>query len=477
MKTGSLIRLLPAMLCLSIASIAFAAWPSYWNSADIGKPTVPGNANYEYPNMTVSGAGNDIWGESDQFQYVYQPVKDDVTIITHVVSISDGNDWSKAGIMLRQSLAADAANVFVTATRSNGISMQQRIKKGDQSIYTGDKSITMPIWLKLTRVDDVITAYSAKDGANWTKLNTCTIPMGTEVYAGLAVTSHESSKISTGVFDCLSVVNNGPAITANKKLLTGPGGIINFTAAEPVTWSADVDGCIDAATGVFTCPATATMGSTIIVKGTSKDDASRKSTMKIYVVASLEYTLADKANVDLSRANVDDWIVAKTGGEYYKKNLPKSLITHYTQSYRGPEDNVNAPEGGFSFTKADTLAPGPNADQTAYKYGVGRWGGSTYYYDLAPADTTMRVLDSYLATSTNTRNISIDFINSVTGDKAEGVVATMSSTDSLPRRLRAVYQLPAALAGTGIGQYDCVKLGLTGNSRWLSWTGTVLSKP
>ncbi|MEI7833294.1 MAG: hypothetical protein WCJ56_08865 [bacterium] len=477
MRTGSLLRLLPAMLCLGVATIAFADWPSNWTSADIGKPAVAGSAKYEYPNMTVNGAGSDIWYNSDQFQYVYQPVKDDVSIITHVVRISDGHEWSKAGIMLRQSLDADAANVFVNVTRGNGISMQQRTKKGVGCTLFNNKSITTPVWLKLTRVDDVITAYSAKDGANWTKLDTCTIPMGTEIFAGLAVTSHDAGNVTTGVFDCLSVVNNGPVITANKKLLTGPGGIINFTAAEPVTWSASVDGCIDATTGIFTCPAAATIGNTITVKGTSKADATRKSTLKIYVVASLDYALSDKATIDLSNTKVDDWIVAKTGGEYYKKNLPKSLITHYTQSYRGPDEDKRGPEGGFNFTKAGTLAPGPDADQTAYKYSSSRWGGSTYFYNIAPADTTQRVLDAYLTTSADNRTISVDFINSVTGARTEGATTTMSKNDSLPRRLHLVYQLPAALAGTGVGQYDQVKLGCSGNSRWLCWSGTVLSRP
>jgi len=476
MRTSTLVRLLPAMLCLGVATIAFADWPSNWNSADIGKPAVAGSAKYEYPNMTVNGAGNDIWDNSDQFQYVNQPVKDDVSIITHVVRISDGDNWSKAGIMLRQSLDADAANVFLNVTRGNGISMQQRTKKGEGCTLFNDKSITTPVWLKLTRVDDVITTYSAKDGANWTKLESATIPMGTEVYAGLAVTSHDAGNVTTGVFDCLSVVNNGPVIAANKKLLTGPGGIINFTAAEPVTWSASVDGSINAETGVFTCPAAATIGNTIIVKGTSKADAKRKSTMKIYVVASLDYALSDKATIDLSNIKVDDWIVAKASGEYYRKNLPKSLITHYTQSYRGPNDDTHYPEGGFSFKKADTLAPGPEADQTAYKYAVGRSGGSTYYYDIAPADATQRVLDAYLEISTPNRTLGVDFINSVTREKAVDVVTTMSAGDSQPRRLRVVYQLPAALVGTGVGQYDCIRVRCSGNSRWLSWSGTVLGR-
>ena len=51
--------------------------------------------------------GRDVWGSSDQFRFVYQPVTGDVEIVARVVSITRAHSWSKAGVMIRESLAAD----------------------------------------------------------------------------------------------------------------------------------------------------------------------------------------------------------------------------------------------------------------------------------------------------------------------------------------------------------------------------------
>jgi regulation of enolase protein 1 (concanavalin A-like superfamily) len=66
---------------------------------------------------------------------------------------------------------------------------------------------TLPnAWVKLTRVGDVITAYTSADGSTWTQVAQKTVPMNPSATIGLFVTSHNSGALGTATFDNLAVV-------------------------------------------------------------------------------------------------------------------------------------------------------------------------------------------------------------------------------------------------------------------------------
>ena len=62
-------------VCLAsvVLVFAFAVNASAWTSVDVGTPT-PGSASYDPSTgaWTVTGNGNDIWGNSDNFHYVHK---------------------------------------------------------------------------------------------------------------------------------------------------------------------------------------------------------------------------------------------------------------------------------------------------------------------------------------------------------------------------------------------------------------------
>jgi hypothetical protein len=61
--------------------------------------------------------------------------------------------------------------------------------------------------MKLTRVGDVITAYTSPNGTTWSKVALKTVPMNPSATIGLFVTSHNSGALGTGNFDNVSVVS------------------------------------------------------------------------------------------------------------------------------------------------------------------------------------------------------------------------------------------------------------------------------
>src|SRR6185369_1725049 len=78
--------------------------------------------------FTVTGSGADIWNTADEFQFAQKQVTGNVTIIARVVSHQNTNATSKAGIMIRESLATGAKNVYalLTPTVANGYRIQYR---------------------------------------------------------------------------------------------------------------------------------------------------------------------------------------------------------------------------------------------------------------------------------------------------------------------------------------------------------------
>ena len=66
--------------------------------------------------LTIVGGGNDIWDTVDEMTYAYSEVVGDFDVAVRVESLSPNARWSKAGIMVRESLAEDARMVFIRVT-------------------------------------------------------------------------------------------------------------------------------------------------------------------------------------------------------------------------------------------------------------------------------------------------------------------------------------------------------------------------
>ena len=198
-----------------------AGLPAPWANADIGSPGLAGSATYSNGTFTVNGGGGDIWNSSDQFNYVYQAVSGNETIIARVASQQNTDPWAKAGIMVRDSLNATAANAFVCTTPGNGTDFQFRTADGASAQWNGHVSAAAPEWVKLVINGGTITGYTSPDGNTWTQIGSTTLPLGGTYYVGLADTAHNNGLLSTDTFDNVSVTSQSAAVVGNGTGLTG----------------------------------------------------------------------------------------------------------------------------------------------------------------------------------------------------------------------------------------------------------------
>ncbi len=194
---------------------------SAWADRDIGSPGLAGSLT-QAGTLTVKASGADIWSTSDQFNFAYQTLSGDGSIIARVVSIQNTDPWAKAGVMLRDTLAADSVQAMTILTPINGVRFQRRVLKGYQSAGSTGPSVSAPYWVKLVRSGDTFTGYSSPDGVTWTLVGSDTIIMSASVYVGLAVTSHNNTVLCTAVFDNVTIGPAGPTPTPTRTATVTP---------------------------------------------------------------------------------------------------------------------------------------------------------------------------------------------------------------------------------------------------------------
>jgi hypothetical protein len=158
--------------------------------------------------FTMTASGADIWSvngvEADEFHFAYKTLTGAGSIITKVQSVDNTNGWAKAGVMIRESLNPDSAHAFAAITPANGVAAQGRPSTGGVSFNTNQTGITAPYWVKLERsVSGNFTVSHSANGTSWQAVTGATpqnIPMGSNVYIGLALTAHDAALMCRAVF-------------------------------------------------------------------------------------------------------------------------------------------------------------------------------------------------------------------------------------------------------------------------------------
>ena len=214
------IRLLVLVAAVTIASRpAFAqTLPGGWATSDVGKVGAVGSASGSDGAFTVSGAGADIWGTVDAFRFVYRPLSGDGSIITQVTSIAWVHDWTKAGVMMRETLATNSRHALMLVSANKGLAFQRRPATGGTSLSTAGPAANAPYFVRLTRSGNTFTGDASLDGSVWTTVGSETLAMPPTIYVGLAVTSHTAGQLATATF-ASTTVSGGVSTTPTTETL------------------------------------------------------------------------------------------------------------------------------------------------------------------------------------------------------------------------------------------------------------------
>ena len=176
---------------------------------------------------TMTGSGADIWdvGPSggpyhDEFHYAYKSLSGTGSIVAKVESVDNTNDWAKAGVMIRETLNADSKHAMMIVSATAGVSFQRRPETGGASAADTTANLAAPYWVRIERdLSGNFSAYSSADGVSWQKAGLSEpIQMATNVYIGLAVTSHNADLTCQGVFSNVTTTGNVTGQWANQDI-------------------------------------------------------------------------------------------------------------------------------------------------------------------------------------------------------------------------------------------------------------------
>jgi hypothetical protein len=185
---------------------------------DVGSPQLAGSAKQVESGWDLIAGGADIWEKSDQFHFVYKQVTSDFDIAVRVESFTPAHLYSKAGLMIRETLNADSPHLMFLVFSDNsprnnnlgGYEMQVRsVVGGDcRAIYPAVKPPAPPefpaaypnSWLRVERRGDRFSAFACTDGKTWKLYAVKTLALASMVYVGPALTSHEPQAAAKACF-------------------------------------------------------------------------------------------------------------------------------------------------------------------------------------------------------------------------------------------------------------------------------------
>jgi hypothetical protein len=173
---------------------------------DIGSVGLAGNATTDFtvccPVLIVEGAGTDIWGTADSFEFVWSPGISSDPFFNNFIRLDAAHAFAKGGLMYRDSLAPGAATVILDVKPDGGVEFMARLCTNCEMTFIGGAQVSNPVFLFLSRNPDGSFSASADNGnpATHVDLGSVVVPMSSP-FAGYAVTSHDPGRTATAVFE------------------------------------------------------------------------------------------------------------------------------------------------------------------------------------------------------------------------------------------------------------------------------------
>ena len=190
----------------TVATFVYAAWPSQ----DIGNVAATGSTVIAGPAITVAGSGADIYSVTDGFRFTYRAFTGDVAVVARVTSQTRANPYSKAGVMIRETLDSGSRHASMALTPDFGGELNYRTSTGGATGKVSyNPAATPPVgasyWVRMVRQGTLLTGSVSIDGVQWQQAGTATVSMAAVVFVGLAVTSHDDGSLSSARFENVSI--------------------------------------------------------------------------------------------------------------------------------------------------------------------------------------------------------------------------------------------------------------------------------
>jgi Tol biopolymer transport system component/catechol 2,3-dioxygenase-like lactoylglutathione lyase family enzyme len=177
------------------------------NHTDIGGSPVAGSAEFDAASgeYKVTGAGSNIWGYADAFQYVWKRVSGDVSISADVRFDGPGKaPHRKVVLMIRQNLDPASPHAAATEYADGLTALQFRGISGAVTLELRTRQLHV-MHLRLERRDHQLTMYYGNPGEEPKQLGPAVVIMQDPIYVGLGVCSRDPKTLETAIFSNVKI--------------------------------------------------------------------------------------------------------------------------------------------------------------------------------------------------------------------------------------------------------------------------------
>ena len=168
---------------------------------DVGNPALPGAFIYDASTKTytLSGAGINMWDNTDQFFFAWKKVKGDFSMTTKVAFEGKGvNAHRKIGIMIREVLTGESRYADIAIHGDGLTSLQYRSETGERT-----REVVGPAggnYITLEKAGNKIRMRTATDVLPQDITGEIEMDFPDEFYVGIFICSHDAGVIETAHF-------------------------------------------------------------------------------------------------------------------------------------------------------------------------------------------------------------------------------------------------------------------------------------
>ena len=178
------------------------------NQTDVGAVYHPGTCEYQPETgvYTIASAGANIWGDHDDFHFVWRRMSGNFIVAMRAAFTGAGaNPHRKLGWMARASLQTNSPEVCTGIHGDGLVSLQFRRTAGQAT-----EEVRAPIQgadvIQLERKGSAYIMSVAHYGEPFTAVQMTDLDLGEDVYVGLYVCSHENDVVEKATFRDVRIV-------------------------------------------------------------------------------------------------------------------------------------------------------------------------------------------------------------------------------------------------------------------------------
>lgn len=193
--------------------------------ASLGQAGFVGFPGYMYAEgpgaLTVACEGSDIWDIADGFNFSYETKTNDFDVVVRQVSFTKVSNWSKAGLMAREDLAAASRNwnIVNDPTSADGVNAIDGSGTGANTVESNCRSTnamaslgwatgpaTVPAypnaWVRLKRTGQILQSFWSSNGVQWVRQGLADVstnangPLPANLFVGVCCTAHANDAYS-----------------------------------------------------------------------------------------------------------------------------------------------------------------------------------------------------------------------------------------------------------------------------------------